>query len=589
METQILSNMSDLFKIPIEYEKKVNLLNENLITDLELNGVTSPYYKLFNIKDVNNTSNICEYTDVSYIIPNIETLLLKKWSAQFSDSRKFIKNHQKYIRLYRKLIFKNNNKTESDDYNVQELLEDFISHKLNEGFNEKYEYITWEHAEFINKSPKFLQALTYYNLLSPVINLTLPILLLLMPFIVIKFVMRAPITFQTYKEILSKQLKNHSLGKIFSLFSSEVTTDKKLFAAISIAFYIFTLYQNTLTCIKFYQNSYKIHSYLYNIKNHLNNSKTYICNLIDVFTKIKHFDPYRNYLSERKDKIVDVLTRIDMVQHKTFNIKNINNFGHYLAMFYDLRNDKDVHDIMCFTFGLHCYRSNMNALCSHLERGVLQPCKLIKNVEDAVIKEQIYIHHLDSETTPIKNDINLGNYTITGPNASGKTTLLKTTMLNVIFSQQFGFGFYSSARIYPYRQIHSYINIPDTSGRDSLFQAEARRCLEILNAIRNCKKGVTFVIFDEIYSGTNPYEATQSATAFLEYLKKENVHFLLTTHFQELTTIENIHHYHMDCAVDGDSFEYTYKFTPGSSDIKGGFKVLEEMNYPDEIIKKLHS
>ena len=105
---------------------------------------------------------------------------------------------------------------------------------------------------------------------------------------------------------------------------------------------------------------------------------------------------------------------------------------------------------------------------------------------------------------------------ITGPNAAGKTTLLKTTLFNIIISQQLGVGCYKKATINPYNYIHSYINIPDTSQRDSLFQAEARRCKEILDSLtNNSDKERHFCIFDEIYSGTNPSEAIASAYSFL--------------------------------------------------------------------------
>ena len=33
-----------------------------------------------------------------------------------------------------------------------------------------------------------------------------------------------------------------------------------------------------------------------------------------------------------------------------------------------------------------------------------------------------------------------------------------------------------------------------------------------------------------------------------------------------------------------DSFEYTYKLVEGISKIKGGLKVLKDMNYPKEIL-----
>jgi DNA mismatch repair ATPase MutS len=114
---------------------------------------------------------------------------------------------------------------------------------------------------------------------------------------------------------------------------------------------------------------------------------------------------------------------------------------------------------------------------------------------------------------PITNNCRLDkNILITGPNAAGKTTILKTTLFNIILSQQLGLGCYKTATINVYKYIHSYLNIPDTSQRDSLFQAEARRCKEIVDCLlENNNKDRHFCIFDELYSGTNPSEAVASA------------------------------------------------------------------------------
>jgi DNA mismatch repair protein MutS len=184
---------------------------------------------------------------------------------------------------------------------------------------------------------------------------------------------------------------------------------------------------------------------------------------------------------------------------------------------------------------------------------------------------------------------------ITGPNASGKTTFLKTTAINLIFSQQFGVGYYSDCCIVPYTHFHSYLNIPDTSGRDSLFQAESRRCKEILDIIKTTNKYTDkhFCIFDELYSGTNPIEATKSAYAFLKYLSKtyvENVDFLLTTHYVSICDKWNkkkdiIQNYRMGViAKSKDTYQFTYKIEPGISKIQGALQILEDMSYPDEII-----
>ena len=184
------------------------------------------------------------------------------------------------------------------------------------------------------------------------------------------------------------------------------------------------------------------------------------------------------------------------------------------------------------------------------------------------------------------------NMIITGPNASGKTTVLKTTLINIILSQQFGCGFYKSGKLYPYKFIHCYLNIPDTSGRDSLFQSEVRRCKEIISVITKNSEETHFCLFDELYSGTNPEEAISSSTAFMEYLVKfKNVFSMLTTHFTKvchnLDSNSRINNFHMDVLKVNESLKYNYTLKPGISEVKGGIKVLYDMEYPEEIMESL--
>lgn len=235
-----------------------------------------------------------------------------------------------------------------------------------------------------------------------------------------------------------------------------------------------------------------------------------------------------------------------------------------------------------------------------------------------------------SEKSIVKNDIVLDKkLIITGPNAAGKTTLIKTTLFNIILSQQIGYGAYSSATIAPYQFLHCYLNIPDTSGRDSLFQAESRRCKEILDCITENPGMRHFCIFDELYSGTNPYEAVASAYGYVSYISDmRNVDFMLTTHYIQLCELfqgttskrekrekrdkrdkrdkpdkkknnnnkkrldanPNIRNLHMSASVS-NTFDYTYhyKVVSGISNIRGGIKVLLDLRYPDAIIETTKS
>ena len=150
---------------------------------------------------------------------------------------------------------------------------------------------------------------------------------------------------------------------------------------------------------------------------------------------------------------------------------------------------------------------------------------------------------------------------------------------------------YKSAKITPFKYIHCYLNIPDTSGRDSLFQAEARRCLEILTKIHDNNDKKHFCIFDELFSGTNPYEAISSANSYLTHIAKSNkIKFLLTTHFitlcKQLDDNRNISNVNMKTTIKNDIPIYEYKIQNGISEIKGGITVLKQLGYPQDIIDK---
>ena len=86
----------------------------------------------------------------------------------------------------------------------------------------------------------------------------------------------------------------------------------------------------------------------------------------------------------------------------------------------------------------------------------------------------------------MKNNIDISkNHIITGPNAAGKTTLIKASIINLLITQQIGYGYFDKGKSGTFKHIHCYLNIPDSCSRDSLFQAEARRCKTIIDKIKN--------------------------------------------------------------------------------------------------------
>jgi len=102
-----------------------------------------------------------------------------------------------------------------------------------------------------------------------------------------------------------------------------------------------------------------------------------------------------------------------------------------------------------------------------------------------------------------------------------------------------------------------------------------------------------FCIFDELYSGTNPEEASQAGKAFINYLSRfSNVDFMLTTHYFKICKFfkkhNNICNYKMKVDVENTGeFNYTYKLKKGISTLKGGIRVLKDLNYPEEILREV--
>ena len=549
---------SIIFKLPISYLKNKIKIQDSIKLDLEL--IDSSGDSLYN--NILNSEQ------------NQSKKLINKWNEYYTDDKNYLKDCQFLLKKYKPCKEYEYNKKFIDE---TELIMDELNNDT--GFLDKYKYIDNSYIKDLNKIPSVLQLLTVYNLSSPVLSLLFPIVMLIFPFLLLK-IQNIPINIQTYLNILKKLFKNHALGQLFNQFS-DVGWDRRVFMLFSVGFYIFNIYQNFICCFKFYKNIFKIQKNLNNIKNFIGNSIKSIDNL-SLYCK-KSYNKFKDTNETVKNHLINYYYELcNLKLDKKINLSHLTKIGGMLKSFYELYDNYIIKDSINYCIDLQYYLGNIENLQTNIKRGKLNYCNFSKN--KTTFKGAYFASLINTDI--IKNNYNLDKQIlITGPNAAGKTTLLKTTLFNIIISQQFGAGCYESASINLYKYIHSYINIPDTSQRDSLFQAEARRCKEILDSLNKSKTSRHFCIFDEIYSGTNPSEAIASAFSFLKYLSNfENLDYILTTHYNSLCNMLNKNERITNMNMEVLNNKKTYKLKDGISTIKGGIKVLEDLNYDPNII-----
>jgi DNA mismatch repair ATPase MutS len=294
---------------------------------------------------------------------------------------------------------------------------------------------------------------------------------------------------------------------------------------------------------------------------------------LSITTDLNTYNDFNKDLTRNKYVLSEFHDMIDSLQLHNMNYKLFSHIGNIMCIFYKINNDKDLSLILDYSFGFNGYLNILDEFAKHIESGKVKETEFTNDTKCKAKFKQLYYPKFikDNETDiNVKNDVNLSkSMIISGPNASGKTTLLKSVCINILLSQQFGFGCFENLKLTPYTHFHCYLNIPDTSGRDSLFQAEAKRCKMILNFITQSPDTENhFAILDELYSGTNPDDAVASAHLFMTNItEKTNVSFMLTTHYvklcKRLRTNKEVTNYKMKTFVTDDKLKYTYELDKG--------------------------
>lgn len=175
---------------------------------------------------------------------------------------------------------------------------------------------------------------------------------------------------------------------------------------------------------------------------------------------------------------------------------------------------------------------------------------------------------------------------ITGSNASGKSTFLKTIAINSILAQTI---YTCLANEYKSSYFKAYTSMAlrdDLIGNESYYIVEIKSLKRIMEHLDD--KIPCLCLIDEILRGTNTVERISASSEVLNYIANKNCLCISATHDVELTSILNniFDNYHFQENITRGQIIFDYKLYHGRAETRNAIKLLSIMGYSNNIVSR---
>lgn len=206
-------------------------------------------------------------------------------------------------------------------------------------------------------------------------------------------------------------------------------------------------------------------------------------------------------------------------------------------------------------------------------------------------EEQVFVEMEDLYhpliPNPVANSVKIhGGVLVTGSNASGKSTFLKTVAVNAILAQSV-YTCVSHSYYGDYLKVMTSMALRDNlEGGESYYIVEIKSLQRILE---ECKEECPVLcIVDEVLRGTNTIERIAASSRILKSLAKPHVLPLAATHDIELSYILEAWYtnYHFEEEIKDRDIVFSYMLKQGRATTRNAIKLLEIIGYDSAIIRE---
>lgn len=330
---------------------------------------------------------------------------------------------------------------------------------------------------------------------------------------------------------------------------------------------------------------------------------TYIIKTINVAFKIK--DMKINVLDNNLKNIAEDLEKVKKIKKKSISknpnsvLSDLNFFSEYANMItlselitYEkvketiIKNKEYLKSIYEYVGGVDALIS-ISSFRTSLDYYSKPQFLASTKKEDNIINFEELYHPLINNPVSNSLDINKG-VLITGSNASGKSTFIKSVAINQILCQSI---YTSCSKKYEGTFFNIYTSMAlkdDVLNEESYYMVEIKSLKRIID---KCNENMPCLCFvDEILRGTNTVERIASSSEVLSHLNKSNAICIAATHDIELTYLleKEYDNYHFEEEITDDDIVFDYKLNKGRAKSRNAIKLLSLIGYEQNIVEKAH-
>ena len=446
-------------------------------------------------------------------------------------------------------------------------------------------YFNWKGIKQLNR---YGGALTTYNLyrilISPLVGIFSPIIYFIIPYLILTFKFKIKLSFTFYlRTLVSGMLSiNSIMGQ--SKFFSYVRIASYMFSAVFYFQSIFSSIDVSTTCNKI---SNLLTDNLNHVISYINSAKY----IIDTFWQ----DGFNTYFDVNLVQTIDPF--ILSLESRSYSI--FSNFGTQLKNYKVLKEQKlpSITALVQKTYMIDCL---LGSIKYKIARG-FSYCSIDKSLKPTIQMNGLCHPCIDANkavpnSVAFADSLEGRNAIITSPNSSGKSVLIKSIITNVLMAQSIGICCATECSLTPFGFINTQINVPDSTGFESLFEAEMHRCKYNLDKLSELSKNehqpFSLVIMDEIFSSTNPVEAVAGAYAVCKKMASYDTNIIIfTTHFNYLTKLakdpkHSFVNYRMGIHHDEltNDILFTYRMEKGVNKHLLALELLKKSGFDNDIL-----